>query len=412
MNRRYTITDRLGVGGAAAVYRAHDAHSRGTVVVKVLHSHLLQQSEVERFKREIDLLRRVDSPHVIRLYDWGLHVQQPGIDAPLTYLVAEYVEGHTLADIIDTRGALPEADALAVARQVALGLSAIHALGAVHRDVKSQNIMIAGGQQAKLIDFGIARGPHHATLTRQTEFTGTLYYAPPEQVLRAQRLDGRADIYALGVVLYEMLSAELPIKERALDRVAARIIRGELDPLVGASPAATALVGEMMALNPADRPQTAEAVIARLDEITGGARLPTLPRRTADSTPLRVKAVAVGEPVPSLAHATLLADEGRALPCRLPETVIGRSHPRHAAVPDVDLWALGHPLGQTVSRRHCRLFEAEGVPYIEDLGSMNGTRVNGVWLSAGVPHPVQNGDRIIVGEVPLTFQAGQPAEQE
>ncbi len=128
--------------------------------------------------------------------------------------MAEYVEGHTLADLIDTRGPLSEADALAITRQIALALSDIHRRGIVHRDVKSQNIMITPANQAKLIDFGIAKSADHATLTASSFFAGTLYYAAPEQILETKDVDHRADIYSLGVVLYEMLSGGLPVKSR------------------------------------------------------------------------------------------------------------------------------------------------------------------------------------------------------
>nr|MBN1229261.1 serine/threonine protein kinase [Anaerolineae bacterium] len=155
---RYHIYDRLGVGGAATVYLGRDSKTGQMVIIKVVHSHLVNDQFIGRFQREIDLLTQINTPHIIKLYDWALQEFDPNIGEALNYIVAEFVEGHTLADIVDTQGALDEPTAMALAWQIATGLKHIHNMGVVHRDIKSQNIMITPDNKAKIIDFGIAKG--------------------------------------------------------------------------------------------------------------------------------------------------------------------------------------------------------------------------------------------------------------
>jgi serine/threonine protein kinase len=404
---RYRIYDRLGAGGAAIVYLGRDHETGQMVIVKVVHDHLIDDQFIGRFEREIDLLQQLDTPHVIRLYDWALREVDPEIGHSLSYIVAEFVEGHTLADIIDTRGKFGEPDALGTARQVALGLSEIHQRGIVHRDVKSQNIMITPRDEVKLIDFGIAKGQNHATLTGASHFAGTLYYAPPEQVLNAYSVDHRADIYALGVILYEMLSARLPVMDRDIGTVASRVIAGRLDPLTGVSNPVEALVSDMLARNVVDRISSADEVIARIDDIVGTARPQFLHRPATTTAAFKMPRLNIEQPAAAASRSdfVLTTQHGEQLYLELPETIIGRSHPRHAVRPDIDLVEHEIEDARTVSRRHCRIFRQEdGRYYIEDLGSMNGTAVNGRLLEASDPMSLEPGDRIAVGHVLLRFE--------
>lgn len=403
---RYRIYDRLGAGGAATVFLGRDQETGQMVVVKIVHEHLIDDQFIGRFEREIDLLQQLDTPHVIRLYDWGLREVDPELGHSLSYIVAEFVEGHTLADIIDTRGKFGEPDALAIARQVALGLTEIHRRGIVHRDVKSQNIMVTPRDEVKLIDFGIAKGQQHATLTGSSHFAGTLYYAPPEQVLNAYAVDHRADIYALGVVLYEMLSARLPVMDRDIGTVASRVIAGRLDPITGVSNPVKALINGMLARSVVDRLASADEVIARIDDIVGSARPQLVRRPSTTTTSIKMPRVTIEEaPTARRADFMLTTQSGEELALHLPETIVGRSHPRHVIKPDIDLLEHDAENARTVSRRHCRIFRQEdGGFYIEDLGSMNGTAVNGRLLEASDPHSLEPGDRIAVGHVLLRFE--------
>ncbi len=401
---RYRIYDRLGAGGAATVYLGRDQQTGQMVIVKVVHNHLVNDKFMGRFQREIELLQSLHNPHIIQLYDWALQEYDAQSNQTISYIVAEFVEGHTLADIIDTRGPLEESVGLAIARQVSLGLSDIHRQGIVHRDIKSQNVMITPANMAKIIDFGIAKGQGQQTLTASAHFAGTLYYAPPEQILEAHGVDHRADLYALGVVLYEMLTATLPVKAREFGTVASRIISGKLDPITGVSEPVAELVTDMLALKPENRPASADEVVARIDRILNRQQVQQiidldLPATTTRMEPLRLSAGDVEAP-----QFEIVTPNGQTIPLRLRETIIGRSHPRDATVPDIDLWTLGIEGARTASRRHCRIFLEGGGYYLEDLGSMNGTQLNDQHLEANQPRLLHEGDRITAGRVVLVFR--------
>jgi len=402
LRNRYSVYDRLGSGGAATVYLARDSKTGQMVILKVVHPHLIDESFMGRFRREIELLSQLDNPHIIKLYDWALQEHDPVTNQTLSYIIAEFVEGHTLSDIIDTRGALPEPDALAIGRQIAIGLADIHSRGIIHRDIKSQNIMITPTNIAKLIDFGIAKSTNQATLTNPSHFAGTLFYAPPEQIMETHSVDHRADIYALGVVLYEMLSARLPVSEREFGAVASRIISGDLDPLTGVSPEAESLVADMMAFRPENRIASAELVIKKIEKILGGAESPDLknlpPVVTAHMMAVSQDAIKAQGP-----RYKLVATTGQAIPITQNETVIGRSHPRDPSAPDIDLWTLGIEEARTASRRHCRVFLKDDAYFLEDLASMNGTFLNDIQCVAGTIYPLKDGDQIMAGRVQLTF---------
>jgi serine/threonine-protein kinase len=413
---RYRIYDRLGMGGAATVYLARDTTSGRMVVVKVVHPHLVNDQFIARFEREIDLLQQIQSPYIIRLYDWALRDYDDVLHESLSYIVTEFVQGHTLADIIDTRGKMDEEAALAIARQLALALAEVHDRGIIHRDVKSQNIMITPANEAKLIDFGIAKGPDHATLTDPAHFAGTLYYAPPEQIIEARNVDHRADLYALGVVLYEMLTASLPVQEKDFGAIASKIISGDLVPITGVSEEVTVLVDMMMAPNLAERVGSADEVVQRIEAILGSATelvLPERPPSRDETVALKRSELGMDEVAPietgpldvsSLGYR-LVTDDGREILLEKPDTIVGRSHPRDAVAPDIDLNALGLEHARTASRRHCRLFIENGVCFLEDLGSMNGTRLNDVRLEAGNLYRLSPDDLISAGQVLLTFRA-------
>jgi serine/threonine-protein kinase len=409
---RYRIYDKLGAGGAATVYLARDQQSAQMVIVKIVHPHLVDDTFIGRFEREIDLLKQLNNPHIVKLHDWALREEDSESGQTISYIVTELVEGHTLADIIDTRGPFTEPDALAIVREVATGLVDIHAHGIVHRDIKSQNIMITHDNHAKLIDFGIAKGQNHATLTDPSHFAGTLYYAPPEQILETHSVDQRADIYSLGVVLYEILTGRLPVSVREFGAVASRIIAGDLDPITGVSPEVEALVSDMMAHRVEYRIASAQDVIKRIDQIQGGEQgisqvnIPIISPAVAAQHRAQAEDEDEDEDESTLkGHACKLAfSNGQTIVLTQAELVLGRSHPRDPAVPDIDLAALGLEEARTASRRHCRMVR-QGAGYgLEDLGSMNGTFLNSQQIHGGQVHDLKNGDEIMIGRVQIIFQ--------
>lgn len=201
----YQIVSELGRGGMAVVYKAYQRTLDRYIAIKVLPPQFTFDTEfVRRFQREAKAAARLKYPNIITIYDVG---EQNG----LYYIVEEFVEGATLADIIHREGALPPARVAHIIVQVASALDYAHALGYVHRDVKPSNIMVGASDHAILTDFGIAKASEGTRVTKSGVMIGTPEYIAPEQI-RGQVLDARADVYALGVVCYEMLAGRVPFQ--------------------------------------------------------------------------------------------------------------------------------------------------------------------------------------------------------
>ncbi|MEX2504933.1 MAG: serine/threonine-protein kinase [Egicoccus sp.] len=216
LDDRYVLLDQLGTGGAGAVWRAHDQVLDRTVAVKLLHQDLARDGETAaRFRAEGAAAAKLTHPHAVIVYDIG-HVD--GSD----YLVMELVEGGTLGDVLE-QGPLPPGVAAAVGAQIGRALGTAHGRGLVHRDVKPANVLVTRDGVAKVADFGIARALGEATtrLTTPGHVVGTARYLAPEQ-LRDQPVDGRADVYALGLMLHQAVTGALPFGEGTAAEVAAR----------------------------------------------------------------------------------------------------------------------------------------------------------------------------------------------
>ncbi|HSK22247.1 MAG TPA: protein kinase [Egicoccus sp.] len=216
LDDRYVLLDQLGSGGAGAVWRAHDQVLDRTVAVKLLHQDLARDDETAaRFRAEGAAAAKLTHPHAVIVYDIG-HVD--GCD----YLVMELVEGGTLGDVLD-QGPLPAGVAAALGAQIGRALGTAHGRGLVHRDVKPANVLVTRDGVAKVADFGIARALGEATtrLTTPGHVIGTARYLAPEQ-LRDQQVDGRADVYALGLMLHQAVTGALPFGEGTAAEVAAR----------------------------------------------------------------------------------------------------------------------------------------------------------------------------------------------
>jgi Tol biopolymer transport system component/tRNA A-37 threonylcarbamoyl transferase component Bud32 len=252
---RYRIERELGAGGMATVYLAHDLKHDRKVAVKVLRPELAQVIGVDRFLQEIRLTARLRHPHILPLYDSG------SSDGAL-YYVTPLVEGGSLKDRLAASGRLPVAEATRIAREVADALEYAHRQGVIHRDIKPGNILIESGH-ATVADFGIARALSAAGSGRMTQTgmaLGTPAYMSPEQASGESEIDGRADIYALGTVLYEMLTGEPPFAGPTLQAVMAAVLTrtAPLPVGPGVSPALAGTVARALAKSPADRFATAE----------------------------------------------------------------------------------------------------------------------------------------------------------
>jgi beta-lactam-binding protein with PASTA domain/tRNA A-37 threonylcarbamoyl transferase component Bud32 len=268
VDNRYRLSERLGSGGMAEVYLAHDDVLDRDVALKVLSSRYSDDEEfVERFRREAQSAAALSHPNIVSIFDRG--ESEDG-----TYYIAmEYLSGGTLKDRILKRGALPARTAAAVALQIAEALQAAHASGVVHRDIKPHNILITDGGDIKVTDFGIARAASSSTMTRTGSILGTAHYLSPEQAM-GEPVGPASDIYSLGVVLYEMLTGELPYDAETPIGIAMKHVNGHLREPIEVDPSIpkgiNAITMRMLARNPEDRyPDTAE-LIADLSRASEG----------------------------------------------------------------------------------------------------------------------------------------------
>src|SRR5947208_2249499 len=223
---RYAIDRELGHGGTATVYLAKDLKHGRSVAVKVLRPELAAALGAERFLREIEIAARLSHPHILPLHD-------SGEAAGFLYYVMPFVEGESLRDRLNREPQLPIDEAVRIAREVATALSHAHGHNLVHRDIKPENILLSGGE-AVVADFGIARAIVAAGADKLTDTglaVGTPGYMSPEQAMAQQHIDGRADIYALGCVLYEMLAGHPPFLGTTAQEILARHTLDPVPPL-------------------------------------------------------------------------------------------------------------------------------------------------------------------------------------
>jgi serine/threonine protein kinase len=268
---RYIIESIIGEGGMGRVYLARHNVLDKNFAIKVLHPSLAAHREISgRFVREARAASSIESDHVVNISDFGT------LEDGVAYFVMDYIRGKTLRDEIRDNGPLPYKDVASIGTQIALGLSEAHVKNIVHRDLKPPNILISrresGPIQVKILDFGIAKCPTSDSgeaLTLQGTVLGTPYYMAPEQV-RNVEIDGRADIYTLGIVLYEMMTGECPFVGEATAHVMAQQIFYTPPPVREAVPGILcsaeleAIIGRCLEKEPAKRFQTARELAQAL----------------------------------------------------------------------------------------------------------------------------------------------------
>lgn len=263
----HRIIRLLGSGGMGRVWLAHDATLDRHVAIKVmLPSRASDRTARERFLRESRAAARIDHPNVVTI----LHV---GEEAGLPYLVMPFLEGRSLADHLRNEGRLPVPEALRIAQEIAAGLGAAHARNLVHRDIKTDNVILVGpARRVRIIDFGLVReaiAPGDG-LTLEGIVVGTPSYMAPERAADGE-VDGRADLFGLGVILYQMLAGRLPYEGRTEVAVLAAIARGRPTPLLEVAPHVppdvAELVMRLIAHDPDARPSDADAVATHLDAL-------------------------------------------------------------------------------------------------------------------------------------------------
>ncbi|HEU4975129.1 MAG TPA: protein kinase [Baekduia sp.] len=221
LNGRYRLDAQIGTGGMSTVYRAFDTVLEREVAIKVMHRDIASDSDqLERFRREARAVAQLNHPHIVTVID-------AGEDGTTPYIVFEYVSGETLKDRIRRHGRLPVPEALAYAIEVARALGAAHDRGIVHRDVKPQNVLVDDEGSAKVTDFGIARTLDQEGLTADGRVLGTTDYVSPEQAL-GHPVTRQSDLYSLGIVLFEMLTGDVPFKGDNQVAVAMKHVREQL----------------------------------------------------------------------------------------------------------------------------------------------------------------------------------------
>lgn len=302
IDERYAITSRLARGGMASVYRAHDKRLERDVAVKIIHSHLAEQPDfVDRFIREARSAAKLASQHVVNVYDQGV-AHTPLGDLP--YLVMQLIDGPDLRSQLNLNGSLPLGTALSLTRQVLLALATAHRADVIHRDVKPENILLSAPLstasvlapahvQAQVADFGLARVASSSTQT--STVLGTVAYVAPELVTSGTSSPA-ADIYATGIMLYELIAGSLPFTGETPLAIAYQHVNNDIPQLSDLAewiPAGIdSLIRLFTAKDPQKRPQNGDSALAALDDIVESIpedllirRIPVFPPQQAGATP-------------------------------------------------------------------------------------------------------------------------------
>lgn len=255
---RYRVESRIARGGMATVYLAMDTRLDRTVALKIMHRSLAEDPAfVRRFSGEAKAVARLAHPNVVQVFDQGR-------DGDIVYLSMEYVPGRTLRDELRERGRLAPREALEILIPVLAALAAAHQIGMIHRDVKPENVLIAEDGRVKVADFGLARAIEVGNQTRTGVMIGTVGYMAPEQVTEG-RADPRSDVYAAGVMLYELLTGRPPFEGQSPMAVAYKHVHETVPApsalVPGSPPMLDALVAGATARDPAARPADASALL-------------------------------------------------------------------------------------------------------------------------------------------------------
>lgn len=264
LDGRYEIQEIVGVGGMSVVYKAYDNVDDRIVAVKILKDEFLSNDEfVRRFKNESKAIALLSHPNIVKVYDVSFGEK-------LQYIVMEYVDGITLKEYIQKQNAVTWNDALFFTTQILKALQHAHDKGIVHRDIKPQNIILLSNGDIKVADFGIARFSRSDTKTLTDTAIGSVHYISPEQA-KGEFTDERADIYSVGVVLYEMLSGKVPFEAENAVSVALMQLQSDAERLTEINPDIPLGLEQIcihaMQKNPADRYQTATEMLLDVEEV-------------------------------------------------------------------------------------------------------------------------------------------------
>src|SRR5262245_6140220 len=320
LDQKYYLESKLGVGGMGTVYRASRLLIGDCAAVKVLHPDQMSDPQAgERFRREAQTAARLKHPNVVAVYDFC--VSSEG----LNYQVMELAEGESLRSLVERQGTLAETDAAEIIRQVCAALDEAHRQGVVHRDIKPENILvqtIPSGLHVKVLDFGIAalREVKASRLTRNGAVMGTPHYMSPEHCL-GEELDGRSDIYSLGIVLFEMLTGVVPFDSSTPTAIVVKHVNDPpprprtLNPKI--TPAVEAVTLRALEKRRDARPQTASELARELIAAAGSAG-PISPRPALSAVPVgiapeRITAPALLDDAPAFGDVSAKTGSSRRL---------------------------------------------------------------------------------------------------
>ncbi|WP_019138197.1 Stk1 family PASTA domain-containing Ser/Thr kinase [Peptoniphilus timonensis] len=273
LGNRYEILEKIGTGGMGNVFKAHDRRLDRIVAIKVLKLEYNEDNNfIRKFKRESLAAASISHPNIVSIYDVGTEKIQ---DKEVHYIVMEYIDGKTLKDLINDEGRLSEKRALNYCIQIAEALKVAHSKHIVHRDIKSQNIMVTRDDRIKVTDFGIARVADNTTVTATNAVMGSVHYFSPEQA-RGAKVDNRSDIYSLGIVLFEMLTGRLPFDADNPVSVALMQVQSQMprpsEFIKSLDPSVDALVLKMTEKDPDDRYKDVFELIKDIKDYTMGAK--------------------------------------------------------------------------------------------------------------------------------------------
>ena len=304
---RYQVRSRIARGGMATVYLATDLRLERRVAIKVMHGHLADDNTFKtRFVQEARSAARLAHPNVVNVFDQGQ-------DSDMAYLVMEYLPGITLRELLKDYKKLTPEQTVDIMDAVLSGLAAAHKAGIVHRDLKPENVLLADDGRIKLGDFGLARAASANTATGQA-LLGTIAYLSPELVTRGVA-DARSDIYAVGIMMYEMLTGEQPYVGEAPMAIAYQHANDTVPTPSSKNPSVPAELDELVlwatARDPEERPNDARVMLDRLREVEPGIRASRTPLRTQATLVIVVAAMPIGA---ATAETTVLGGGGVVAP--------------------------------------------------------------------------------------------------
>jgi serine/threonine protein kinase len=415
----YELKELVGTGGMASIYKAYDKNLSRWVAIKVVIVNAAggnEQTLLARFKQEAQAIATLRHRNILTIYGYG---EEDG----LAYFVMEYVPGGSLKDRIKPDEPFTWQQALTIIIPVSQALAFAHKHGIIHRDIKPANILMPQDDWPLLADFGLAKMQHSGApnLTMPGQVLGTMAYAAPEQIQESMVIDARADIYSLGIVLYELLTSKLPFQgNTAFDFLMARLTDPPI-PLLKANPEVPpifgAVIDKALAQDPDDRYQKMEefsqALLDARYELTGSfSTLPPPLRKSRKSTEEKTSVIDTEE-LKNVTEATVqlkLTASGQEISPAASdrsELIIGRAH--KGVTPDIDLAPYGGSQAG-VSRQHSRLVRQGDEWAVEDLGSTNGTFVNGAKVNPNERKKLKHGDIIRCGQIELQFLINDAAK--